>query len=72
MARACCRFDRAERETEPNLDHNVEHGHRTGRASKSDNVRDHRAGTSDLPFQKHAQVRLRVHHIVILRPRFCP
>ena len=32
-----------------------------------DNVRDHRAGTSDHPFQKHAQVRLRVHHIVIRR-----
>ena len=32
-----------------------------------DNVRDHRAGTSDHPFQKHAQVRLRVHHIVIPR-----
>ena len=31
-----------------------------------DNVRDHRAGTSDQPFQKHAQVRLRVHHIVML------
>ena len=33
--------------------------------SKPDNVRDHRAGTSDHPFQKRAQVRLRVHHIVI-------
>ena len=32
-----------------------------------DNVRDHRAGTSDHPFQKHTQVRLRVHHIVIRR-----
>ena len=32
-----------------------------------DNVRDHRAGTSDQPLQKHAQVRLRVHHIVIRR-----
>ena len=32
-----------------------------------DNVRDHRAGTSDHPFQKHAQARLRVHHIVIMR-----
>ena len=34
---------------------------------KRDNVRDHRAGTSDHPFQNHAQVRLRVHHIVIRR-----
>ena len=34
---------------------------------KWDNVRDHRAGTSDHPFQKHAQGRLRVHHIVIWR-----
>ena len=34
---------------------------------KSDNVRDHRAGTIDLSFKKHAQVRLRVHHIVIRR-----
>ena len=35
---------------------------------KPHNVRDHRAGTagtSDHPFQKHAQVRLRVHRIVI-------
>ena len=31
---------------------------------KSDNGRDHRGGTSDRPLQKHAQVRLRVHHIV--------
>ena len=31
------------------------------------NVRDHRAGTIDHPFQKHAQVRLRVHHIVMPR-----
>ena len=30
-----------------------------------DNVRDHRAGTSNLNFKKHTQVRLRVHHIVI-------
>ena len=30
-----------------------------------DNVRDHRAGTSDHLLQKHAQVRLRVHHIVM-------
>ena len=30
-----------------------------------DNVRDHRAGTSDLPFSKDAQDRLCVHHIVI-------
>ena len=36
----------------------------------SNNVRDHRAGTSDHPFQKHAQVRLRVHHIVIRRCGF--
>ena len=35
---------------------------------QADNVRDHRAGMSDHPLQKHAQVRLRVHHIVI--PRF--
>ena len=34
---------------------------------ESDNVRDHRAGTNDHPFQKHTQVRLRVHHIVIRR-----
>ena len=34
---------------------------------KRDNVRDHRAGTSDHPHQKHTQVRLRVHHIVIHR-----
>ena len=32
---------------------------------RHDNVNDHRAGTSEHPFQKHAQVRLRVHHIVI-------
>ena len=32
-----------------------------------DNVRDHRAGTSDQPLQNHAQVRLRVHHIVMCR-----
>ena len=32
-----------------------------------DNVRDHRAGISDHPIQNHAQVRLRVHHIVILQ-----
>ena len=35
------------------------------------NVRDHRAGTSDHPLQKHAQVRLRVHHIVIQRLSAC-
>ena len=35
-----------------------------------DNVRDHRAGTIDRPLQKHAQVRLRVHHIVIRRGEF--
>ena len=52
LARACCRFDRAERETEPNLDHNVEHDHRTGRVSKSDNARVNRARTSDRPFSK--------------------
>ena len=34
---------------------------------KEHNVRDHRAGTIDQPLQKHAQVRLRVHHIVIRR-----
>ena len=34
---------------------------------EQDNVRDHRAGTSDHLFQKHAQARLRVHHIVIRR-----
>ncbi|MDE0934859.1 MAG: hypothetical protein OSA89_03025, partial [Mariniblastus sp.] len=32
-----------------------------------DNVRDHQAGTVDHPFLYHAQVRLRVHHIVIPR-----
>ena len=32
-----------------------------------DNGSDHRAGTIDRPLQKHAQVRLRVHHIVIRR-----
>ena len=32
---------------------------------KRDNVQDHRAGTSDLPFLKHAQARLRVHRFVI-------
>ena len=37
------------------------------RLIKPNNVRDHRAGTSDHPLQKHAQVRLRVHHIVIWR-----
>ena len=37
------------------------------RLIKPNNVRDHRAGTSDHPLQKHAQVRLRVHHIVIMR-----
>ena len=31
------------------------------------NGSDHRAGTSDLVFNWHAQVRLRVHHIVIHR-----
>ena len=30
-----------------------------------DNVSDHRARTSDHPFQNHAQVGLRVHRIVI-------
>ena len=34
---------------------------------RMDNVRDHRAGTSDLPFLEHAQDRLRVHRIVIPR-----
>jgi hypothetical protein len=34
---------------------------------KPANGDDHRAGTSDHPFQKHAQVRLRVHRIVIPR-----
>ncbi|MDB2526510.1 hypothetical protein N9X53_07480 [Mariniblastus sp.] len=34
--------------------------------SKSDNVNDHRAGTNDLNIEKHMQVRLRVHRIVIL------
>ena len=37
-----------------------------------DNVRDHRARTSDLPFQNHAQVGLRVHRIVIRRLAECP
>ena len=32
---------------------------------KPDNVRDHRAGTNDLPVLNHALVRLRVHRIVI-------
>ena len=32
-----------------------------------DNGNDHRAGTIDLNIEKHAQVRLRVHRIVILR-----
>ena len=32
-----------------------------------DNVSDHRVRTIDLPFQKHAQAGLRVHHIVIQR-----
>ena len=32
-----------------------------------DNGYDHRAGTINLNFKKHAQVRLRVHHIVIPR-----
>ena len=34
---------------------------------RQDNVRDHRAGTVDLNTGEHAQVRLRVHHIVISR-----
>ena len=34
---------------------------------KPDNGSDHRARTSDHPFQKHAQVGLRVHRIVIGR-----
>ena len=34
--------------------------------AERDNVRIHRAGTSDCPFLKHAQVRLRVQCIVIL------
>ena len=34
---------------------------------KLDNVRDHPAGMSDSPLQKHTQVRLGVHHIVIGR-----
>ena len=38
-------------------------------SSSRDNVRDHRARTSDHPFQKHAQVGLRVHRIVIRRVR---
>ena len=41
------------------------------RCLKRNNVSDHRvrtAGMSDHPLQKHTQVRLRVHHIVI--PRF--
>ena len=37
-------------------------------AIRSDNVRDHPAGMSDQPLQKHTQVRLGVHHIVIGRP----
>ena len=32
-----------------------------------DNVRDHRAGTSDLPFLNHTQIRLRVLYIVMRR-----
>ena len=36
--------------------------------TRADNGNDHRAGTSNLNIQKHAQVRLRVHRIVI--PRF--
>jgi hypothetical protein len=34
-------------------------------SSRVDNGSDHRAGTIDHPIQNHAQVRLRVHHIVI-------
>ena len=34
-----------------------------------DNVRDHRARTSDRPFLNHAQVGLRVHRIVMCRLR---
>ena len=41
--------------------------HLQGNSIEPDNVRDHRAGTSNHPFQNHAQVRLRVHHIVIPR-----
>ena len=37
---------------------------------ESDNVRDHRVRTIDLPFQKHAQAGLRAHHIVIRRREF--
>ena len=39
---------------------------------ESDNGSDHRAGTRDHPLQKHAQARLRVHHIVIQLIRFAP
>ena len=37
------------------------------RCLEADNVRDHRARTSDRPFQNHAQVGLRVHRNVIRR-----
>ena len=37
------------------------------RAPNRDNGSDHRAGTIDHSFLNHAQVRLRVHHIVITR-----
>ena len=42
-------------------------GLEAGSIAKRDNGSDHRAGTNDHPFQKHAQARLRVHHIVIRR-----
>jgi hypothetical protein len=37
---------------------------------RSDNGSDHRAGTIDLIIEKHTQVRLRVHRIVIMRLPF--
>ena len=37
--------------------------------TEPNNGSDHRAGTNNLNFKKHAQVRLRVHHIVIPRSR---
>ena len=36
---------------------------------KPDNGSDHRVRTNDIPFQRHAQAGLRVHHIVITRLR---
>ena len=71
---ACHEPERAPRETGISLDEHVtslvlqwSSIPPSWTSMKSDNVRDHRVRTEDLPFQNHAQAGLRVHRIVITR-----